>query len=107
MTGQETRIVPGAHMLPGEYLEHCVAPFTCNVKRPPTSPERVKQAMMGKGWMTVMQIVADTGLTSSSVRDIISDSLQHDGTFEKKDGPPSSRGPRSKLWRWKSRESAQ
>lgn len=107
MTGQETRIVPGEHLLPGAYLEHCVAPFTCKVKRPPTVPERIKQAMLGKGWLTVAQIVADTGLTDNSVRAIIADMLQHDGTFEKKDGPPSTRGPRVKLWRWRSRGSAQ
>ncbi len=107
MTGQETRIVPGAHMLPGEYLERCVAPFIYKVKRPCTVPERIKQAMLGKGWMTVAQIVVATGLTDNSVRPLIADSLQHDGTFEKKDGPPSTRGPRTKLWQWKSRGPAQ
>jgi len=107
MIGQETRIVPGAYMLPGEYLKNCVEPFACNVKRQLTVPDRIKQAMLGKGWLTIAQIVADTGLTDNSVRAIIADSLQHDGTFEKKDGPPSTRGPRTKLWRWKSRGSAQ
>ena len=107
MIGRETLIVPGEHLLPGEYLEHCVAPFTCKVKRPPTVPERIKQAMLGKGWMTIAQVVAATDLTDNSVRAIMSNMLQHDGTFEKKDGPPSSRGPRTKLWQWRSRGSAQ
>ena len=107
MIGQETLIVPGKYWLPGAYLERCVAPFTCKVKRPPTVPERIKQAMSGNGWLTIAQIVVATGLTDNSVRAIMSNTLQHDGTFEKKDGPPSSRGPRTRLYQWKSRGAEQ
>jgi len=102
----ETLIPPGEHLLPGAYLENCVAPFafvSAEDDKPPSVPERIKAAMWGKGWQTIKQIADGSGLSDNSVRTCLAKVLQPDEKVEKTEGPHSTRGPAAMLWRWRAR----
>lgn len=96
------KISPGAHLYPGAYLHHCVAPFADKSRaftRTETPMERIISVLSDGEWRTISQITEIIGFDENTVRRCLEKHLLPQEKAEKKIGPKSPVGPRPMLWR--------